>query len=319
MTGGSQSALDPAGPFAGHILELFWLFTIVCAVVWLAVVAVLLAAIGRRRWAGDELPDPRLAREAERRLGRVVGAAVVLTVVILFGFLIASYLTDRQLLAGQQGETRTIHLTAHQWWWEISYEDGNPSRRVTTANELHLPAGEKIHIRLSSTDVIHSFWVPNLHGKQDLIPGVENHIYLQADEPGVWRGQCAEFCGFQHAHMALHVVVEDKDAFERWKAAQLQPAPEPAGDLETRGRDVFLSGPCVMCHRISGTEAAATAGPDLTHLKSRGTIAAGTLPNTREHLAAWITDPQAIKPGNRMPLTQLEPGDLEALRGMCNK
>jgi cytochrome c oxidase subunit II len=168
-------------------------------------------------------------------------------------------------------------------------------------------------LTLRSVDVIHSFWVPNLQGKKDLIPGRVNTLYLQADRPGVFRGQCAEFCGLQHAHMALHVVAESEDDFAHWQEQQRRAAPEPATEEQRRGRDVFLSNSCVLCHAINGTSAGGVTGPNLTHVASRISLAAGTLPNTRGHLAGWIVDPQLRKPGNNMPPNLLRGNDLQSL------
>jgi cytochrome c oxidase subunit 2 len=184
---------------------------------------------------------------------------------------------------------------------------------VTTANEIHIPVGRVVHFKLRSNDVIHSFWVPNLHGKTDLIPGHIADTWIRADRAGTYRGQCAEFCGYQHAHMALTVVAETEGQFRNWYAAQLQSAIQPATQQQARGRQVFLSSTCIMCHRIQGTDAGGAVGPDLTHIASRQTIAAATLENTREHLRQWILDSQAIKPGNRMPPNPLNAEDLEAL------
>ena len=311
MTGAVQSALDPAGPGAARILELFWLFTIVCGLIFVAVVAALLWAAFRRRRerGGAAVPHP----PGERRLRWTVGAATGLTVAILLGLLVSSFAVDRSLADLSRPEELTIHVVGHQWWWEVRYEDAAPDRTFATANEIHLPVGAAVGIRLTSPDVIHSFWVPSLHGKMDLIPGRENHLRIAVDRPGTWRGQCAEYCGLQHAHMALLVVAEPREAFEAWRERQLRPAPEPTGEQERRGREAFLSGPCMMCHAIRGTEAAAVAGPDLTHVASRETLAAGMLPNTSDHLAAWIANAQEIKPGSRMPSMAIEAADLEAL------
>jgi cytochrome c oxidase subunit II len=206
-----------------------------------------------------------------------------------------------------------VKITGSQWWWEIEYVDSASSRRLVTANELHIPVGAPIRIELAARDVIHSFWVPRLHGKLDMVPGHRNVMWLRADSAGVYRGQCAEFCGHQHAKMALTVVAEPREAFDAWLNHQLQPAPPPATTDQIRGREVFESSTCLMCHTIRGTSAAASTGPDLTHLASRGTIAAGTLPNTRGNLGGWITDPHSIKPGVKMPANSLSPDDLHAL------
>ena len=161
--------------------------------------------------------------------------------------------------------------------------------------------------------MIHSFWVPNLHGKTDLIPGRQTLTWVKADRPGTYRGQCAEFCGHQHAHMAFTVVAEPPEQFKAWYEAQLKPAAQPSTPAQARGQQVFLSSPCIMCHRVQGTDAGGRVGPDLTHVASRSHLAAGTLANTRGHLAGWVLDPQKIKPGTRMPPNNLEPADLQAL------
>jgi cytochrome c oxidase subunit 2 len=206
-----------------------------------------------------------------------------------------------------------INVTAYQWWWQATYEDHEPARIFHTANELHVPVGRPVLVRLRSNDVIHSFWVPNLHGKRDLIPGRELFITFRADKPGVYRGQCAEFCGHQHARMAFLVVAEEPESYERWAEAQRQSAREPRSETEKRGQEVFMSSPCMMCHTIQGTPAQGRVAPDLTHIASRRTLAAGTLPNTRGNLASWIVDPHASKPGVNMPAIALRPDDLHAL------
>jgi cytochrome c oxidase subunit II len=195
----------------------------------------------------------------------------------------------------------------------VEYRDVVAQRGATTANEIHVPVGRMVVLELRSTDVIHSFWPISLGAKRDQIPGKENSLWLRADRPGVYRGQCAEFCGHQHAKMAFLVVAERPDSFERWLATQRDTAATPADSLTRRGQEVFLGSSCVMCHAIAGTPAGSRIGPDLTHLAGRRTIAAGTLPNTRGNLAGWIVDPQTIKPGAKMPPNLLPPADLQAL------
>lgn len=207
----------------------------------------------------------------------------------------------------------TIKVIGHQWWWEIQYQSDEPQRMLTTANEIRIPAGQPVRIELESRDVIHSFWVPNLQLKTDLVPGRSTVTWIHADEPGVFRGQCAEFCGLQHTNMAFFVVALEPDDYDAWFEAQLEPAAEPQTELEIAGREVFMEHACSVCHAIRGTPAFATMGPDLTHLASRVSLAAGTLPNTRGHLAGWISDPQGIKPGNQMPNVDLEAHELLAL------
>jgi cytochrome c oxidase subunit 2 len=306
---GLHSALDAAGPQAGRIEDLWWIFFWVCTVVFVLVLIVLLAAIYRSR-RSDE---PVRSTEQERRLARAVGGATAVTAVILIGLLVLSVSTGRAVGSAAPPGSLTIEVVGHQWWWEINYEDPLPSRHFTTANEIHIPVGRPVRVKTRSTDVIHSFWVPNLHGKRDLIPGRPSETWLQADRPGVFRGQCAEFCGAQHANMALVLVAEPPEAFESWRSAQLRPAPPPARPLLRRGQEVFLALPCPTCHTIAGTPAGGRVGPDLSHLASRRTLAAGTLPNARGHLAGWILDPQTPKPGNKMPAVALQSNDMEAL------
>jgi cytochrome c oxidase subunit 2 len=207
----------------------------------------------------------------------------------------------------------TIELTGHQWWWEATYADPSPRGRFTTANEIHIPVGRPVLFILNADDVIHSLWVPNLAGKKDLVPGRPQTLWFQADTPGVYRGQCAEFCGYQHAKMALFVVAEPPAQYAQWaRASQAQAAP-PNDPVAIRGQQAFMNGSCVLCHNIEGTPAGSHAGPDLTHLAGRRTLAAGTIRNTRGNLAGWIVDPQRIKPGAHMPPTHLAPGELDAL------
>jgi cytochrome c oxidase subunit 2 len=206
-----------------------------------------------------------------------------------------------------------VRVTGHQWWWEIEYLDATPADRIRTANELHIPAGRPVTLELISDDVIHSFWVPSLQGKRDLLPGYANNLQVQASRPGRYRGECAEFCGWQHAHMAFVVHAHEPEAFVRWQREQRRPAREPVSPEQVRGREVFLGSTCAQCHAIRGTDAAAMLGPDLTHLASREQIAAGTLPNDAANLSAWILDPRRFKPGTTMPPAQLSAQDLGAL------
>jgi cytochrome c oxidase subunit II len=329
----AQSVLEPAGPHAAHIQGLGRLFLGVCTGVFVLVLAVLLGAVLRRRVdpslgtsppevdAEALLPKDRLAHPhtravdpaTEHRMARAVAVATGLTVLTLLWLLVANTLTGKSLAAMRSPQALEIEVVSRQWWWEFKYRDPVPARLLTTANELHIPVGRPISLKLNSRDVIHSFWVPSLAGKRDLIPGQENTLVLQADAPGVYRGLCAEFCGHQHAKMGFLVVAEPPEDFERWREHQLQPAQPPADALAQRGQQVFLTGPCVMCHAIQGTDAFATLGPNLTHLASRQSLAANTVPNVRGHLAGWILNAQSIKPGNKMPSISLPPEDLHAL------
>jgi cytochrome c oxidase subunit 2 len=242
----------------------------------------------------------------------IIGTLTAITGLIVLALTGLSYAGQKRFYTPRP-ESLTIRLTGHQWWWEARYEDARPSRVFTTANEIHIPAGERVTFQLASSDVIHSFWVPNLAGKMDLIPGVDNRLQLVADRPGTYRGQCAEFCGYQHAHMGLIVVAEPKETFDAWHEAQLRAASPPADEESRKGQSVFLSRPCVACHTIRGTTAGGRIGPDLTHLGSRMHLASATLPLTRGALGAWIIDPQTIKPGVHMPMTQLQPEEIDPL------
>lgn len=307
----AESAVAPAGPQASRIATLWWITIAVLSVVYLLVLAALGWAAFRRRSAAD---DPGQRPGIDGRLARVVGVATAITAVILFVFLVLDVSTGRALesLAGRRNPV-DITLIGHQWWWEVRYESKDASHQFTTANEIHIPVGRPVNITTGSSDVIHSLWVPELHGKRDLIPGYSTNIWLQADRPGVYRGQCAEFCGLQHAHMGLLVIAEPEARYEQWLQNEADTARAPTSPLAAQGKQVFLQGPCALCHTIRGTDAAASNGPDLTHLASRRTLAAATLANTTGALAAWILDPHGSKPGNNMPGNALSPQDLQAL------
>jgi cytochrome c oxidase subunit 2 len=310
---GVQTPLDPAGDQAANIAWLFWLFTGVCAAIWLAVVIVLIAAIARRRWVPDKSPsEPEPARE--RRMGQAVGVATALTVVTLIVFTGLSYLTTRGFGA-ERANAMQIVLTGKQWWWQIEYKGIMPSESFVTANELHVAVGRPVTIQLVSNDVIHSFWIPNVAGKMDLIPGRTNTISFTVAKPGTYRGQCAEFCGLQHAHMALLLVADRPEDFDAWRAHELSEAPAPARPETAHGLEIFLRNGCAACHSLRGTPASGRLGPDLTHVGARQTIGAGTLPNTRGNLQGWIADPQSIKPGAQMPRLELSAVDLNAVAG----
>jgi len=312
-----MSVLEPAGPQAATIASLWDVFLWISIAVWVLVVAATgLAAIrARAPRRAVELGDPLSGDPArDRRMIRGVIAAGAVTVAVLLALLVAS-IAAGGALAELEDEPDAIHvrITGRQWWWQIDYEPTDPTRTASTANELHIPVGRPVHLELTSGDVIHSFWIPSLHGKRDLIPGRVNRTWIRADEPGTFAGQCAEFCGLEHARMMLTVIAEPPAAFDAWLAHQREPAAEPAGEAERRGRRVFLGGPCVLCHAIAGTPAGGRLGPDLTHLAGRSTLAASPLPNGVGQLAGWIADPQALKPGARMPATTLPPEDLLAL------
>jgi cytochrome c oxidase subunit 2 len=307
----AHTTLNPASPQARLVDRLGDSMFVTAAVVFVAVVVALLWAAFRRRDTASRPPVDDARQDGPMRTAVLVATGV--TTAILFVFLIFDVSVGRTITTNPGKQALQIRVTGHQWWWEVQYRDSLPQYWATTANEIHVPVGRPVVFELRSIDVIHSLWAPNLNGKRDLIPGDENSLWFQADTPGVYRGQCAEFCGHQHAKMGLLVVAESPDNFAQWLQQQRDTARTPTDSLARRGQEVFLASSCVMCHTISGTPAGSRIGPDLTHLASRQTIAAGTLPNTKGSLAGWILDPQRIKPGVRMPPTQLSSRDLQAL------
>jgi len=289
---------------------MFWIFVAVLTAVWVLTMGAVLLSLRRRRPVGADplATDPG----TERRMTVAVSVAValtLLTVIVLTGL---SYGGQKALFSHKDGGV-TLLVTGRQWWWQITYEDPQPNMVFSTANEIHIPVGEPVLVKLESSDVIHSFWVPNLTGKMDAITGRQNELQIQADRPGVYRGQCAEFCGFQHAHMGLLVIAESKEDYLRWRDRQVASATAPADPERQRGMEIFLAKPCIMCHQIRGTDAGGKVAPDLTHVGSRRYIAAGTLETTRGNIAAWIVDPHGIKPGVNMPTIQLEPDEVQPL------
>jgi cytochrome c oxidase subunit 2 len=312
-----MSSLDTAGPQAGSIGQLWDVFLVVSVIVWVIVVVAqhvaTFHAVRRRRRDGDDRPghvDPAQAR----RLTRAVIVATGVTIAALLALLVATLFTANSLAAlDDDAAALTIKVTAHQWWWQLDYEPGSPALAASTANELHIPVGRAIRLELTSADVIHSFWVPSLHGKRDLIPARTNLLVLRADHPGVYRGQCAEFCGLQHANMAIRIIAEPPDEFARWLARERADAPAELPEPALHGREVFMASACAICHQIRGSHAGGRLGPDLTHVAGRTTLAAGAIPNLRGPLGGWILDPQAIKPGTQMPPTRLAGDDLRAL------
>jgi cytochrome c oxidase subunit 2 len=301
---GWQSALDPRGASARALDALFWPVTAVLALIWLAVMLVLAVPLLRR-------PRP-VPAHAARRSGIALWAATLGTVLVIAALTAASHLTTRSLTRAGE-DPLVIQVRGYQWWWQVTYPHSDGAGGFVTANEIHLPVGRPVRLELSAADVIHSFWVPNLAGKQDMIPGRDNQLTILAEAPGVHRGQCAEFCGLQHAHMAVLVVAEPPAEFEAWLAAQRQSASPPADPLLREGQRIFEQRPCGACHQVRGTAAVGAVGPDLTHFASRLMLGAGVLPMTRGAIAAWIADPQTIKPGNAMPLVPLTSDELQAV------
>jgi cytochrome c oxidase subunit 2 len=306
--------LHPAAPQAGHIEWLYWFtFWILFAVFVLMIAAFTGAGVKTRVVASGPVPILEKDEEADHRAGWAVGSAMGVTVVTLFVVLVLSVVTGKRVEGLTSKHPVTIQITGHQWWWEVTYPNPQADQTVTTANEIHVPVGTPIVILTNSKDVIHSFWAPSVTGKRDLLPGYSSAFWFKIDKAGIYHGQCAEFCGLQHAHMGFSITAESVNEFQAWQQQQLKPASEPSNDEALRGREVFLTHACLMCHTIRGTDAGSRLGPDLTHVASRNMIAAETLPNTAGSLAGWVVDPQRIKPGTQMSPNPLSPDDLQAV------
>ncbi|MFN2572533.1 MAG: c-type cytochrome [Gemmatimonadales bacterium] len=308
---GAHDVLNPASPQAAAIAHLARVFFAVAGAVWLVVLGFLATALLRPKRLGERDKDARLTR---RHVVGVTGALVLSALALLsLGFI--DYKTGRGIETARAISNDTVHvrLTGRQWWWQIQYEQRTPPYRVTTANEMHIPVGRPVMLTLESSDVIHSFWAPNLHGKSDLVPSYSSGFLIQADTPGVYRAPCAEYCGVQHAKMALLVIAEPADSFAAWYANQMRDAAPPQTTAASAGRAVFLTKACPFCHTIRGTPSGGSVAPDLTHLATRGTLAAASILNHRAELAGWIANPQGIKPGNHMPANLVGGHDLNAL------
>ena len=304
---GMQSALDPRGPQAARIAHMWWIIFAVSAVILTTVTALGLNA-ARRTAEGK----PRLSERQGRWLVALGGCGIPVAVLLMF--LVYSVRVGNANASLPAGDAVVIEAVARQWWWDFHYRDeDDPSLGARTSNEIYIPVGRPVQFNLRSLDVIHSFWIPSLHGKTDMIPGRINTTWVQADEEGVFRGQCAEFCGMQHSLMAFEVVAVPENRFEAWLELQRSPAREPEEPSSRRGREVFLASSCGLCHMIRGTIALGHVAPDLTHFGGRRKLAAATMPNTRGHLGGWIVHPDGTKPGSHMPPNQVEPADLTAL------
>lgn len=306
--------LTSAGTRAAGTVPLTW-FTIAVSVMVCLIVGVLLwMGVGRSRanGAAHEVVTQPLVVKGHGAL-RWITIGLMLSAVPLLMTLVWTMAALAQVAGPPDNPGLVLDVTGHQWWWEVRYQGALPSDSFATANEMHIPVGVPVLVRLHGADVIHSFWVPKLAGKTDAIPGQTNQTWLQADMPGRYRGQCTEFCGLQHAKMGFEVVAESREAFERWRTAQLQTAPPPATPAQTRGL-ALIEFRCGLCHAVRGTMAGSSYGPDLTHLMSRRTIAAGILPNNPGALTGWIQSPQGVKPGALMPDQHLNGAQLNDIR-----
>lgn len=304
MSPAPLSYLSSAGPAAAPLTQLAWGLGGISVAVTVIVAIALAWGIWRRR------PAPTAGADGLEAAGSAgsglawIYVGLGLSVPVLAGCTVWTLFVLGQVIHPASPARLTLQVTAHQWWWEVRYLDPVAGRVFTTANEIHIPTGEPVRVILSSPDVIHSFWVPKLAGKMDVIPGVTNVTWIQAARPGQYRGQCAEFCGLQHARMAFLVVAEAPSAFDAWRERQLALPSAPTDAAVAHGASLFAAR-CASCHTVDGTPAGGIVGPALSHLAGRKTLAAGVIPNDTEHLSAWIADPAAIKPGVLMPKVAL--------------
>jgi len=304
-----MSIFTGAGDGGRRVSTLTWFLIVAAAVVYVGVMALFVAGMARNRER-----DPASVDLSERGTGFIVWGGGVMPAVVLTVVFIAGLAAMGRFPAAVSEQAPRFTITGHQWWWQVDYDDPALPGSFTTANELHVPVGTTVRIRLISADVIHSFWVPGLQGKIDLIPGDTNEIRIHAEKAGTYRGQCAEFCGMQHANMAFTVVADPPAQYAAWIAGQQQPAREPTDSITASGRQLVTGGPCAMCHTLRGTNARGQVAPDLTHVGSRLTLAAGTLPNNAGTMEAWIANAQLMKPGVRMPtLSQFNGRELRAV------
>lgn len=299
-----QSAFEPKGENAAQIADLAWVLFVGGGLIFIAVMAL----------AGVTLFGRPALRSFLGRRKTIIGGGIVFPVAALSALLVYSHLPAGKSLRAEEPAAARIEVTGELWWWRVKYLDGSGNAIFETANEIRIPVGQPVDFILKTADVIHSFWIPNLAGKIDMVPGHVNRLRVRAEAPGVFRGQCAEYCGAQHARMAFYVVAHTPAEFAAWTAAQAVPAIEPADSLLQRGKQSFLANGCGHCHTVRGTPAIGKLGPDLTHAGSRLSIAAGVLPNNVGAFAGWIAASQRVKPENKMPsFEQLPAEDLRAI------
>ncbi|MGC1869759.1 MAG: cytochrome c oxidase subunit II [Acidobacteriaceae bacterium] len=304
------STFNPHGPAAHRIADLSWIMTILFLVISLVMWILFAYAFYRRRGSlAEHEPVESGGGEMWIAIGGLVIPFIVLTALFVAGL---SLLSDfpirgagsrRGLGRAEMAQSMKpdILVIGHQWWWEIRYLNDDPAKEFTTANELHLPAGRPVNIELKSADVIHSFWIPALDGKMDMIPGQPNYLRLIASQPGTYAGQCATFCGAQHALMRLIAVVQTPANYQAWLDNQLKPGAVPTTPEAKAGEEIFVNGPCALCHAVRGTGAGGVIGPDLTHIGSRKMLASDVYDNNNAYLEAWIINAQSLKPKCEMP------------------
>jgi cytochrome c oxidase subunit II len=294
-----ESMLAPGGPAAENLASLGWfVFILFCAIGVIMWVLLTWVAVRKRGSFEEHAPVDVGGGQPWILIGGFVIPIIILAAVYVVSL---DSMAAFPLEGPKATEPADIRVTGHQWWWQIDYIKGQLDHQVTTANEIHIPVGKPVDIDLTSADVIHSFFIPQLHGKVDLIPGQTNRIRIEADRAGMYRGQCAEYCGAQHAHMILMVVADPPADYEAWLARQAADAGPPSTDQARRGEQIFMSKACVLCHTIRGTQALARVGPDLTHIGSREGLAANSLRNNEANLEAWVTHAQSLKPEAGMP------------------
>ena len=306
-----QSTLHPAGRASGILAQLGWIVYILLGAISIIMWILLAWACVRKKGSLDS-HEPW--HEGGGQPWILIGGFAIPFVVLCSLFVLAMERMSQFPVHDHHEVNPEIQIIGHQWWWEVHYLSGGPSEEFVTANEIHIPTGRPIDIVLETHDVIHSFWVPALHGKVDLIPGQPNYIRVEANQIGEFPGQCGEFCGMQHAHMRLLVVAQSPEGYEAWRQAQLKPAAVPQTQEALHGEDVFNNAACALCHTVRGTVAQGLVAPDLTHLASRKMIAANTYVNDTANLEAWIVHAQSLKPGVEMPnVTAFDGTDTRAL------
>ena len=286
----ANPVLSPASPQAAALSRLFVITLFICAVIFVIVSALVLLCIVRFRRKPDDAEPKQITGNSRLEVSWTVASILVLVllfVLTVHAMDVADPVTDRK---------PDLTVIGHQWWWEVRYPNG-----AVAANEIHIPAGTDILMRVDSADVIHDFWTPELGRKIDMIPGHPNHVWIRADKPGEYLGACSEYCGAEHAWMRILVVAEDSDDYKKWESRQAQPAPTPDSDAAHRGLNLFRQMTCMNCHTIKGVNPDINVGPDLTHLAGRATIGSGVMKNTPANLRRWLENPQAIKPGCHMP------------------
>jgi len=300
----NSNSLDPQSPQARAIFNLGIISTVIFVLIFVIVAGTIVYAMFRFRGREGE-PDPK--QIAENKIVEITWTLIPFLIVL---FLFGLTLRAMSSVDPPPAPTPDLVVTGHQFWWQADY----PASGVVTANEIHIPAGKPLSVLLDSKDVLHEFWVPKLTRKMTNVPGQKNHIWLQADKPGVYIGQCSEFCGTEHAWMRILLIAEEPSKFEQWQQAQLQPSHPPTNDAASKGLTFFQTSTCINCHAIHGVAGAdARVGPDLTHVASRKQLAAGILENTPENMRRWLKSPQHIKPGALMPDFSLTDRQLDQL------